>query len=199
MLYKFTDLGLWNLYTPDVLPDGAPPKALFARREGDGVDWYEFARKEAETFDLGTVYATALPITRGGVTGFSVAAVQRDITMLFPGGSRLLKVEGVAHDEEFPHKLFERQNYDPEAGTITPFPADKGTVLTYKREMWARMTDEEAEILDADLAKQPVRIRRQFEDAQYIDHSDPLFAMMYGAIEGHFGKERADAILAPSK
>jgi len=34
--------GDWQRYTPHRLPEGAPPNAMFSRRIGDGVDWYDY-------------------------------------------------------------------------------------------------------------------------------------------------------------
>ena len=36
------DHGMWNAYTPTTLPEGAPPHAMFVRRDSDGVDWYDY-------------------------------------------------------------------------------------------------------------------------------------------------------------
>jgi len=41
-MMKVVDHGKWIPYKPAVLPEGAPANALFAKRESDGVDWYEY-------------------------------------------------------------------------------------------------------------------------------------------------------------
>jgi hypothetical protein len=201
MAVKITNLGMWERYTPDPVPPEAPAGAAFARRPDDGQDWYALAHNR-NSFPAGALLATAIPVSRAdGVSGFIVQAVQRreDVSKLFPAGGYLVQIEGVPETEEKPHKLFEQQNFDPVAETIEPFPPLPGPpVITFKADIWRRCTDVEADALDADLKAQPARIQRLFGDAQHIDHADPLFDLMRGAITARFGEERAAEILAPS-
>lgn len=121
MAYKITSLGLWEHYTPENPPEGAPVNAMFVRRVSDGADWYEFAR--AFPVPAGALLATALPVVRAdGMSGNIVQAVTRDISMIFPGSGHLLMIEGVDPAEEKPWKLFEQQNFDPVKLTIFPWP-----------------------------------------------------------------------------
>jgi DNA-directed RNA polymerase specialized sigma24 family protein len=83
---------------------------------------------------------------------------------------------------------------DPVPGTVvTPPPT-----LTYKADLYRRATEDEAERIEEALAAAPVRQRRLFEAAQYLDHADPEFAAMHEALVGLFGEERADELLAAS-
>ena len=77
---------------------------------------------------------------------------------------------------------------------------------TSKADIWRRATDEEAEVIDAllrdppsDLGMSPVKLRRLWEDATSIDHTDPLFETIRAIAVQHFGEERADALLKPSE
>lgn len=80
-----------------------------------------------------------------------------------------------------------------------PLPvAPTRPVITYKADLYRRCTDAEADAIEIALAGAPVRQRRLFESAQYLDHSDPIFATMHEALVGMFGAERADVLLAAS-
>lgn len=70
--------------------------------------------------------------------------------------------------------------------------------VTYKADIYRRATDDEAESIEMALAAAPVRQRRLFESAQFLDHSAPEFADMHEAMVGMFGAERADVLLAAS-
>lgn len=80
----------------------------------------------------------------------------------------------------------------------TPLPAAPASVITYKADLYRRCTDEEAEAIEVALAGAPVRQRRLFESAQFLNHADPVFATMHEAMVGMFGAERADELLAAS-
>lgn len=71
-------------------------------------------------------------------------------------------------------------------------------VITYKKDIWVRATDAEADTIEQVLAQQSTRKQRIFADAQYLDHADPLFAELRGGFEAAFGKERASQLLAGS-
>lgn len=70
--------------------------------------------------------------------------------------------------------------------------------ITYKADLYRRATDDEAEKIEAALAAAPVRQRRLFEAAQYLDHADAEFSAMRTALVGLFGEARADELLAAS-
>jgi hypothetical protein len=69
---------------------------------------------------------------------------------------------------------------------------------TYKADVWRRATDAEADVIIAALAQQTRRQQRIFNDAQYLDQSDPMFATLKAQFVGAFGQARADQLLAPS-
>ena len=77
---------------------------------------------------------------------------------------------------------------------------------TSKADIWRRATDAESEVIDAllrdpppDLGMSPVKIRRLWDDATSIDHTDLLFETIRAIAVQHFGKTRADALLKPSE
>lgn len=80
------------------------------------------------------------------------------------------------------------------SGLGEPVPA----VITYKADIYRRATDEEAEAIEVALAEAPVRQRRLFESAQFLDHTAPEFVTMHEAMVGMFGAGRADELLAAS-
>ena len=97
-----TNHGSWKRYTPPVLPEGAPPNAMFARRESDGVDWYDY---------VNTGKAFAKDSIKMTVTNLTVSAAVKDATMLFPAGATVLEIKDVATQD--PQKMFGRKIYDP--------------------------------------------------------------------------------------
>ena len=79
-------------------------------------------------------------------------------------------------------------------------------LTTSKADIWRRATDAEAEVIDAllrdpppDLGMSPVKLRRLWDDATSIDHTEPLFETIRAITVQHFGEERADALLKPSE
>jgi len=46
---KIIDHGKWIPYKPTKPPEAAPPNALFAKRESDGVDWYDYVNPQKES------------------------------------------------------------------------------------------------------------------------------------------------------
>jgi hypothetical protein len=57
-------------------------------------------------------------------------------------------------------------------------PPGAPSARTYKSDLWRRATDAEAEAIEVGVGAAPLRQRRIFDDAQYLDHGDELFAML---------------------
>ncbi len=188
---SLVDLGMWERYGPETVPDGAPANAFFARRIADGTDWYALSRDPA-AWTPGSLKATALPTGRGLV----VMAVVRDAARLFPAGCHLFEILGHDPADPKPWKAYEQTILDLGAGTFTPLPPPPS--VTYKSDIWRRCTDAEAEALDALLARQPRRQQRLFNDATVIAHADEMFATLQAAVTQALGATRAAEILAPS-
>lgn len=92
--------------------------------------------------------------------------------------------------------------YDPATGEFSPPSAPPAPPpaprIVYKADIWRRCTDDEATQLDAALAQQPVRMRRMFDDAQFLSSGDELFGEVKAAVTQLVGADRAAALLAPS-
>jgi hypothetical protein len=108
---EIRDHGVWHRYKPDQPPPGAPPNAMFSRREGDGVDWYAYV-KDASNFDVTSIKMTVV----GGIVG----AANVDPTTLFPGDSNVIEVIGVTVDD--PQKAVGGKAYDAASKTFSDPP-----------------------------------------------------------------------------
>jgi hypothetical protein len=85
------DHGTWARYTPAELPKDAPPGAMFARREKDGVDWYDYVNS-GKHFSKTSVKLAVMAREADGP--LIVSAPATDATMLFPAGQRVLEITG---------------------------------------------------------------------------------------------------------
>lgn len=189
-------LGDFEFYTPDALPDLAPGDALFMRRTSDGLDWYTNWSHKADAFDPTDVLATVFSDSRDAVVQCVVRAT--NVQMMPVGRQRIIVIKGVDPAIEKPHKLFEQQHFDADALTITPFPEPVKQVITYKKDIWVRATDAEADTIEAVLAQQTTRKQNIFRDATYLDHAEPLFAELTAGFVQAFGEPRASQLLAGS-
>ena len=108
---KIIDHGMWHTYTPNRLPKDAPPGALFTRRAGDGIDWYDYANS-GRNFASDSVKMTVID----GVVGAAVT----DPTMLWPGNAKVIEVEDVETDD--PQRLFGDKVYDADNKTFRDRP-----------------------------------------------------------------------------
>ena len=114
---QIVDHGKWALYQPDRLPEQAPPNALFARREGDGVDWYEYVR-DSKNFSAEGVKFTAF--WQDAYNGYTVGAATRDPTRLFPAG--MLVREIVDYRGGDPQAELGDKLYDPDTHRLHALP-----------------------------------------------------------------------------
>lgn len=80
-----------------------------------------------------------------------------------------------------------------------PVPIDLPPLTrTAKADVWRRLTDQEAEALDAALLAAPLRLRRIFESAQYLDTTDADYPALRAGIVAALGEPRADEVLEPT-
>ena len=86
--------------------------------------------------------------------------------------------------------------YDPINRVLLPPAPPPVPALTFKKDIWVRATDEEAETIEQVLSQQSPRKQRIYAEAQYLDHADPLYGELYAGFVQAFGKERADHLLA---
>ena len=88
--------------------------------------------------------------------------------------------------------------YDAEENEISTPGVEPQTYFVRSGDLWERLTDEEAEQVEAAIATQPIRIQNIFR-ARTEYHSDhELFPLLTEIAETLFGSERASVILAPS-
>ena len=169
-----------------------PAGTIFCKRESDGVDWYEFSRAEG-SFAAGSVLIACLPTDLGLIT----QAVYTDPQLMFPQNCRLIEIQGwEAAEGEKPHNVFGARIFDPEAGTFSLLPP--APLITSKKDIWVRATDAEADTIETVLSQQTTRKQRIFNEAQYLDHSDPFFAELKAGFVEAFGEKRAGELLAGS-
>jgi hypothetical protein len=114
---QIIDHGKWVPYVPSEPPPYAPPGALFARRESDGVDWYDYV-KAGSNFSVDGVKFTAW--WQDAYNGFTVGAATRDPTRLFPAGMlvrEIIDYRGGDPQTELGSKL-----YDPDTHKLRALP-----------------------------------------------------------------------------
>ena len=99
--------GTWHHYRPSKLPKDAPANAMFARREGDGADWYDYVNS-GKNFAEDSVKLTLIDNVVGAATV--------DPTALFPGGATVLEISGVSLGD--PQKAFGGKVYDAPGKTF---------------------------------------------------------------------------------
>lgn len=124
------DHGNWLAYAPNSPPKDAPLHAMFARRESDGVDWYEFIKG----FGLDTVKFAA--DMRDGV-GYVVGPAVYDATKIFPAGCIVREIPDYTGSD--PQADFGSKLYDPATETFSEIvrPPAKGPTLA---DLAARIT-----------------------------------------------------------
>jgi hypothetical protein len=127
MSLTFEPLGYWTPYTPNPIPDGFPPAAIFLRDQFN-TDWYAERRRLAESSPQGAVYMTAI-LYAGGPT-YLTQAVQRDLSMVFPVNSLLVRVLGIDPADPKPWKLLEQQIFDPKTLALSAVPPIVPTTCT---------------------------------------------------------------------
>jgi hypothetical protein len=131
---KIIDHGKWIPYKPtkENWPEGAPANALFAKRESDGVDWYEYVnppkdnkqRMFSENFRDGSVKIAFMfhEHQKKWIIGPSVL----DATLIFPANHFVREIIdfGTTDEAEIIARLRNRF-IDPETNEITDPPAPR--------------------------------------------------------------------------
>jgi hypothetical protein len=109
--------GKWLPYKPQCMPPSAPPNTLFARREGDQIDWYDYVNS-GKNFGVSSIKLMA--IWREAAGGFVVGPAVVDATMLFPPNHIVFEITdytGSDPQAEFGNKIFR-----PDTGTFIDAP-----------------------------------------------------------------------------
>lgn len=83
---------------------------------------------------------------------------------------------------------------------IAPYEAPTPPALTKisKADVWRRLSDQEAEKVDAALQASPLRLRRIFEAAQYLDVNDTDYPEIRAGVVTALGEKRAKEVLQPT-
>lgn len=88
--------------------------------------------------------------------------------------------------------------FNPDTGILSDPPPPPVLTKVAKADLWRRLTEPEAETLDAALQAAPLRLRRIFEAAQYLDTADEDYPALRAGIVAALGETRADEVLAPT-
>ncbi|MGC5777568.1 hypothetical protein J4O73_02385 [Methylobacterium sp. NFXW15] len=169
---------------------------MFMQRTSDGLDWYENWAHKADAFDANDVLATVLSDDRGAVIQCVLRATL--VQQMPVGKERIIVIRGVDPTIDKPHRLFEQKGFDETTLNIVDLPAPVVPVITYKKDIWVRATDAEADTIEQVLAQQTTRKQNIFRDATYLDHAEPLFAELMAGFVVAFGEVRAGQLLAGS-
>jgi len=127
------DHGAWVRYQP-ATTEGYPTGALFARREADGWDWYDYTRHPSSPFvSDSTVKFTAAARPEG----FIVGAAVYDPTRLFPPGQSVYEITDYTGND--PQADFGNKVYDPVTKTFSDyvFPAVDDPLVEIRRRLEA--------------------------------------------------------------
>src|SRR3954465_7602381 len=109
------DHGKWVSYKPEVHPGYFPKNVIFAKRESDGVDWYDYIRR-GDNFEKDTMKFVL--DERDGKTCIRTPAVEAD--RLFPAGCRVVEVTHLKREQDEAKHIEEFANhyFDPHSGTV---------------------------------------------------------------------------------
>lgn len=77
-------------------------------------------------------------------------------------------------------------------------PALPAIVVLYPVDLWSRLTNTEAEQVEAAMATQPIRIQNIFKAASSYRSDHELWPLLSQVARQLFGEPRANEILAPS-
>jgi hypothetical protein len=116
------DHGTWTVYTPATLPTMAPAGAIFAQRDSDAVDWYDYVHP-GTNFEGPSVKFTVQLDTDSGLNIIHAPQVETD--RLFPGGMQVVELPGTdysgyTHDQLI--SMFAGKVIDLTTGDITDPP-----------------------------------------------------------------------------
>jgi hypothetical protein len=117
MMTQIIDHGRWVPYVPSRWPEYAPPNTIFARRESDGVDWYEY--RNGANFGTDTVKFVAW--WQDAYNGYVIGAATRDLNQ-FPCPLGMLVREIIDYHGGDPQTELGDRLYDPDTHRLHPLP-----------------------------------------------------------------------------
>ncbi len=84
------------------------------------------------------------------------------------------------------------------AGNISPYIAPPPAPYQIaKTTPWLRMTDDEADNMDAVMSQTSSRLKQVYMAATYLSSDDPLWQTLWQMLSDAFGPDRANQLLAP--
>ena len=124
------DHGFWIRYKPEKPPEDAPTSALFAKRESDNQDWYDYVHPK-DKFNPSNVVIAA--IWRDYANGYVVGPAVYDASMIFPADHIIYEIDDYAGSD--PQEDLLNKIYDPETGAFLdqPPPPDPPTLTLEQR------------------------------------------------------------------
>lgn len=100
------------------------------------------------------------------------------------------------------NRVFKEDNWDYEEIVIPeepePEPEPDPVTILYPVDLWTRVTDAEAEAIEAAMLTQSVRLQNIFKSASSYRSDHELWGILTGMTTQLFGAERAAEILAAS-
>lgn len=129
------------------------------------------------------------------------------ISLLYrrPDGSFVASINGMPYHVIEDDPLFEAaQQAAADLGDALPLeppppePEPDQVTVVYPVDLWSRMTDVEADAVEAAMTTQPVRIQNIFRAASSYRSDHELWPLLETVAVGLFGAERAAEILAAS-
>lgn len=87
-----------------------------------------------------------------------------------------------------------------EAGNVGEYAPPPAAPLIYqisKTTPWLRMTDDEADTMDAVMSQTSSRLKQVYMAATYLSSDDPLWQTLWQMLSDAFGPDRANQLLAP--
>lgn len=131
--------GDWTQYDPDPYPPDAPVSVMFARRDGDGQDWYQYVHPPATNFQAGSVKMT---IYRQAINGPTVGAAVYDATALWPASSCVIEDTGYSGSD--PKADYVGKLYDFVTQTFSDPPPPEPQITSEMKSLLDRMAALEA-------------------------------------------------------
>jgi hypothetical protein len=111
---KIINHGKWLPYQPARLPPSAPPNTLFACRESDQIDWYDYVNS-GKRFRADSIKLMA--IWREYAGGYVVGPAVTDATRLFPPDHIVFEITDYTGGD--PQAEFGGKRYEPDTGTFS--------------------------------------------------------------------------------
>lgn len=108
------------------------------------------------------------------------------------------KVVGVFANPQPEYAEEELADDDPEVVAFRNPPQPSQAIVLYPVDLWSRMTNAEAEQVEAAMMGQPVRVQNIFRAASSYRSDHELWPLLQSVAVGLFGETRAAEILAAS-